>query len=264
MDSMESIKVSMADLAESFTVQMADFQSRINQSEISNPTISSVAAEFNGFKTFILKALEGLQTQVALLAQQMDGLEMQSRRKILLFHGVSEADGEDTSVRVIDILKKHLKSDLAVKDIARSHRMGRLQNNLNRCILVKFRELSHRDKIWYSKTGLKGSGVTVSEFLTKPRHDVFMAARERFGVRSCFTRSGSIYVLVDGARRCISSLADVKRIPVPIAQTSERSSESESGGAEPGGAAPGVAEAVAGPSHNRGKRAKRQATKTRV
>lgn len=266
MDTLDAVKLSITELAESFKDQMAAFQREIDKSGPNNPTISSVATEFNSFKIFIMKSLEGLQTQVTLMAQQVDGLEMQSRRKILLFHGVSEADSEDTSARVLDILKQHLKSDLTLKDIARSHRLGRPRNNLNRCILVKFHDLSHRDSIWYGKTGLKGSGVTMSEFLTKPRHDVFMAARERFGVRSCFTRSGSVYVLVEGSRRCVSSLADLKRIPVPVSQTSSTDPDVAEAAADTmaEAAADTLAEAVAGTSGNQGKRPKRQATKTRV
>ncbi|XP_063388180.1 uncharacterized protein LOC134674061 [Cydia fagiglandana] len=192
---MDSVKQSIDEMTKNFNEQMATFQSQLEKTAPTNPTASLLAAEFSAFKNFTIKALETLQSQVKLLAKQVDQQEMRTRRKMLLFHGVAEAKDENTSERVLELLKKHLKSDLALKDIARSHRMGRPRGNQSRCILVKFRDLSDRDTVWYAKTALKGTGITLSEFLTKPRHDVFMAARDRFGVRGCFTRDGSVFVI---------------------------------------------------------------------
>ncbi|XP_063381841.1 uncharacterized protein LOC134668289 [Cydia fagiglandana] len=194
-----------------------------------------------------------LQHQVEFLAQQVDALEMRSRRKILLFHGVAEASGEDTSARVVELLKEHLQCELAIEDIARSHRMGRPRSNQIRCILVKFRDLSDRNNIWFGKTKLKGSGVVMSEFLTAPRHELFMAARERFGVRSCFTRDGSIYVLgKDGKRSCVFGRADFDRVQVAAsAEPAEPAPKASDVGA-PGQAAATTASQRAG-------KAKRQA-----
>jgi hypothetical protein len=214
---MESVKQSMAEMAEVFNTRMAEFQGRIDKASSSttthHPTLSSVAAEFDAFRAFIMKAMDSLQRQVEVLGQQVDSMEMRSRRKILLFHGVPESGGEDTTAQVVNLLKAHLKSSLTADDISRSHRMGRPRSNQIRCILVKFRDTSNRNAIWFGKTALKGSGVIVSEFLTRPRHDIFMAARERFGVRNCYTKDGSVYVLVKGGeRRNVTSRADLERI----------------------------------------------------
>lgn len=212
---MESVKQSIDEMTKNFNEQMATFQNQLEKNAPTNPTVSSLAAEFNAFKNFTIKALEALQSQVKLLAKQVDQQEMRTRRKMLLFHGVTEAKDENTSERVLELLRKHLKSDLALKDIARSHRMGRPRGNQSRCILVKFHDLSDRDTVWYAKTALKGTGITLSEFLTKPRHDVFMAARDRFGVRGCFTRDGSVFVIgANNERRCVASLEDVNKIQV--------------------------------------------------
>lgn len=213
---MEGIQKSIAELAESFNTTMADFQSQIDKATPESPTVSSVATQFSAFRAFTLKAIESLQQQVELLGQHMDSMEMRSRRKILLIHGVAEATNEDTSARVVDLLKMHLKADLTTDKISRSHRMGRPRSNKTRCILVKFRDISDRNATWSAKTALKGTGVIISEFLTKPRHEVFMAARERFGVRNCYTREGSVFVLVkDGDRRCVTCRADLDKIQVP-------------------------------------------------
>ncbi|CAG4982991.1 unnamed protein product [Colias eurytheme] len=56
--------------------------------------------------------------------------------------------------------------------------VGKPQENKPRPILCKLRNLSDKELIWSSKISLKGTGITLSEFLTKSRHEVFMAARE--------------------------------------------------------------------------------------
>ncbi|XP_063635103.1 uncharacterized protein LOC134805822 [Cydia splendana] len=219
---MESIKTSIAKLGASFNARMAEFQGQIEKANPESPTVSSVATQFSVFRAFILKAIETLQQQVEFLSQQVDCMEMRSRCKILLFHGVADADKEDSSARILDLLNLtcltclHLKTDLIAVKIARSHRMGRPLSNKTRCILVGFRDFSDRNAIWAAKTALKGTGgVIISEFLTKSRHNVFMMARERFGVRNCYTRKGSVYVLVkDGDRRCVTSRADLDKIQV--------------------------------------------------
>lgn len=148
-------------------------------------------------------------------------MEMHSRRKILLLHGVVEVKGENLVEVISNVIKTHLKLDgFNASDIKRCHRMGRpTAPHKHRPILVKFQQVVMRDKIWFAKTKLKGSGITASEFLTKSRHDVFMAAREKFGVTKCWTREGCVYVLsTDGERHRVVTMADLNKIVTGLNQ----------------------------------------------
>lgn len=52
------------------------------------------------------------------------------------------------------------------------------------------------------------------DFLTKPRHDAFLAARERFGINKCWTRDSCIYVKApNGTCHRAENLADIDEIP---------------------------------------------------
>ncbi|XP_045452327.1 uncharacterized protein LOC123661409 [Melitaea cinxia] len=74
--------------------------------------------------------------------------------------------------------------------------------------------MNHLIKVWFAKAKLKGTGVTQSEFLTRPRHDAFLAARERFGINKCWTRDGCIYVVApNGTRYKAENLTDLDEIP---------------------------------------------------
>ncbi|KOB67785.1 Uncharacterized protein OBRU01_19299, partial [Operophtera brumata] len=181
-------------------------------------TVEAIAADYAAFKSFTLGVLKTLQRQVEILAGDADQLEMRSRRKILLFHGVPEVSKEDTASLVVKTVTANLKlPDFTGAQISRCHRMGRAGNgDRPRPILVKVRDVVMRDSVWFAKTNLKGSNVTLSEFLTRPRHLAFMSARERFGVKNCWTKDGHIHIVgPDGARHRICSLSELNELLPP-------------------------------------------------
>ncbi|CAH2061670.1 unnamed protein product, partial [Iphiclides podalirius] len=92
---MESIKKSVADLTEHFNLKMAEFQKDLKSAIPATSPTSNINHQFNSFRAFVLTALENLQLQVELLSRQNDEIEMRSRRKILLVHGVAEAYNTD-------------------------------------------------------------------------------------------------------------------------------------------------------------------------
>lgn len=221
---MESIKESMQEMSSLFHTQMARFQLELGKSATKTPASStSLAADFEAFKAFVVSVLNSLQKQIEFLAAESDRMEMRSRRKILLFHGVPESKDDDPAKCVIKVAVDRLKMPgVTVGDISRCHRLGRATSGKARPILVKFRILSVRDEIWLAKKNLKGSGVTISEFLTKMRHKLFMSAREWYGVSNCWTRDGNVFVVgSDGSRHRVASHAELEKIPCPVLATEE-------------------------------------------
>lgn len=210
--SMEAIKESINDLTELFNNRMADFQRDLKSSIPATSPTSNINAQFGSFCSFVLTALENLQRQVEILGRQYDELEMRSRKKMLLVHGISE-DNESLSVAVTSTLSKYLHLDLTSETFSRCHRLGRLSTGKPRAVLIKFKDTTIKDKVWSLKTKLKGTGVTVSEFLTKSRHKVFLAARQRFGISKCWTRDGVITVLgSDSTRHRVVTFSDLNGI----------------------------------------------------
>lgn len=213
---MEAIRESVAQMSQMFQSKLAEFEER--QKKIVSPTSSEASTleeEFATFKAFTLSALRSLQAQVELIARETDNLEMHSRRKILLLHGIPDSKNEDTAAVIVKTVVEKLKlSSFQTADISRCHRMGRLSSgDRARPILFKVRDVTVRANIWAAKTSLKGSGITLSEFLTKARHDTFMAARHRFGVTKCWTRDGFVFVLeASGERHRVSSVAELERL----------------------------------------------------
>ncbi|KAI5637852.1 hypothetical protein NE865_09507 [Phthorimaea operculella] len=212
---MDHLKVlaSMDAMVKTFNTKMAEFEAELKQTPARKPptTISALNTEFQLFKAFVVNAVTILRAEVEALARGQDRLEMHNRRKILLVHGVAETDKEDTAARVVAaIAAKCNIPAVTVASIRSSHRLGKKEGKSKpRPIVVKFTDASVRDRVWNSKKALKGTNVTLSEFLTKPRHTVFMAAREFYGVSSCWTRDGCIHVKTpDGNKKRIESMAE--------------------------------------------------------
>lgn len=235
MDS--SFKDTIFALSETFNKRMIEFEHR-QQKDIqkgsSNSAVStsSLAAEFESFKTFIIVALQSLQRQAELLDREVDRLEMRRRRKMLLLHGVPEDQSEDTTLKITTLVADHLKlSDFSSSSIKSSYRLGRPSDKKPRPIAIKFTDASVRDKVWFAKTKLKGSGITQSEFLTRTRHQVFLKARQRFGVVNCWTRDGIIHIIaLDGQHYRAECLSDLEGI---AHSTSQSSPQEESPASKP-------------------------------
>ncbi|XP_039745700.1 uncharacterized protein LOC120623645 [Pararge aegeria] len=232
MENLASIEHSISALTEHFNARMAEFQRIIQTSIPATSPNSNVAAQFGAFRVFVLTSLESLQLQVQVLSKQCDNMETRTRRKMLLLHGVPEVQKESLPATVAEALSSNLSMpELTEAKLSYCKRLGQLKDGKARVVLIKFSDLSIRNQVWFSKKQLKGTGVTLSEFLTKERHDAFQAARQKFGVSRCWTRDGSIIVLgADNKRHRVFSVAEVKLIglksgDIPMATTSAASDQ---------------------------------------
>lgn len=193
---------------------MATFEAELPKSQ-GTPSLVSLAADYTSFKAFVLETMNNFQQQIEILAHTVDTMEMRGRRKMLLLHGVPEEKKEDVSETAVRVVKHHLKlSNITTEDIRRCHRMGRSSVvHKPRPIVIKFNTITVRDNVWFSKTKFKGTGITVSEFLTKQRHETFMAARQKFSVSQSWTKEGVIHVIgSNGVRHRITKLNELNKI----------------------------------------------------
>lgn len=212
---MEAIQESMSSMMDMIQEKFNKFENDMKNIPETSSSNSNLILEFSSFKTFVLQAFANIKQQIEVLVQNVDRLDMHSRRKILLLHGIPENKKENTLDKVVEIMKNKLKiSDFTSDHIQRCHRMGRLQDSQKqRPILIKFCDFNMRSKVWFGKTSLKGSGVTISEFLTKLRHTIFTTAREKFGISKCWTRDGFIFVLgSDGCRHRITTMSAFNKL----------------------------------------------------
>ena len=112
----------------------------------------------------------------------------------LLVHGVEEQEQENTDNIVLNVIKEHLDIELSVKDLDRSHRIGKSNNSKGkrRPIIAKFISYNDRREIFNNKKRLKGTGVSITESLTAERMRQLKIARDQFGFKDVWSIDGRI------------------------------------------------------------------------
>lgn len=228
MDLYSKLSTNLQEISNMFSTKMDDFNAdlkRVAATEVvSHKELESLSCEFLIFKSLIWKSVSLLKSQMELLLLGLDRHEMMSRRKVLLFHGVEEIKQPDMDKYIIDLLQQKLKlSSITLEDLSTVHRLGS-DTSKPRPILVRFSNYKHRRQAWNAKTLLKNTNVTITEFLTKPRHDLFMAARKHFGMKHCWSSEGRIVISLSGNRRHqIETMSELRALmgEFPASQSSQ-------------------------------------------
>lgn len=256
MDHLLQLQKNIDDMKSTFSSQMETFKSSL---ATRGSGADDLATQFVAFQDMVWKAVESLQAQMGFVLKTLEEMETRSRAGILLLHGVPEADDEDATTTAVRIVQRSLKFDqMSPLSLLTCYRLGNKHTPTKpRPLLLKFACLRARNTVWASKKLLKGSGHTLSEFLTSSRHAVFLEARSRYGVRGSWTSDGRIVVQChDGVRRKVTSMAELQALPPPEAETQVRGqTEVQQPATEAGTAAPEVAsqndEPQPGPSRRR-------------
>lgn len=191
---------------------MKEFQNRLDEAQ-ANSNVCQLAEEFRCFKDTMLSALNDLKSQIASVVQITDDIDCRSRRKYILLRGVQEEDNEDPVSIATTLLSSQMKvTQMQSSHIKACYRLGQPNKKDHpRPLLIKFCDLSVRSSVWKNKKALKGTGISVAEFLTAKRREIFVAARKMYGMHSCWTQDGNIYLkLSNGCKMKLTSLDQVK------------------------------------------------------
>lgn len=205
----------MEELSTVLSSRMDEFEKNLSAAGTTptNPTLKALAAEYYTFKNFVWKTLNLLKSQIEIVVLGLDRLETHSRRKVLLLHGVIEESNEDVVKKTLSVLSDNMKlTGLNPDSLEACHRLGTKKEN-SRPILIRFASVQLRTTVWKAKTLLKGTKLTLTEFLTKTRQDIFASARSHFGMRNCWSADGIIVVLLpDKSRAKVASSSELKKL----------------------------------------------------
>lgn len=171
-----------------------------------------------------------MKSQLELLVHGLDRQETASRRKVLLFHGIVESNDATVEDTVVKILHDQFKMlDVSPEHLSACHRLG-TNTSKPRPVMVRFASYKVRNLVWNAKTALKNSGITVSEFLTKTRHEIFTTARKHFGIKQCWSSEGKIVIILpDNSRRRIETMSELKPL-LSVHPAAQSSSEKKAPG----------------------------------
>ncbi|KAJ8723723.1 hypothetical protein PYW07_007703 [Mythimna separata] len=235
MSTLDEIQSAQNSLEECVLKKMDALEAQIQAAGPAKDSVAKVREEFRSFRELIFGLLGLLRKQIAECSRVVDGLETRTRRKALIFTGYAEADKEDCRALVLDTLHNKLAlPDITATSIKVCHRLGAPSRGSTRSrpILVRFSNIDHKSAVWRAKSGLKGSPITVKEFLTRVRQAVFSRARLHFGMSACWTQDGVIIIRApDGTRLKITSMEELNPLLIKYPGKAGESSSSSNSGA---------------------------------
>ena len=171
----------------------------------------------------IVKCCIQLANDNKLLHQQIDDLEMYSRRNCVRIFGVAETE-TDTDKVVLDIAQE-LEVPLSASEVVVSHRVGRpsaSSSSKPRAIIARISNYGARHQLLKESKNLhkiqKRKGVYINQDLTKTRNKLAYEARQlvKLGkAKSSFVWDGKIFVVDNKDHKhkilCLDDLIETKR-----------------------------------------------------
>lgn len=167
------------------------------------------------FERKMMEALDGLKSELTSLKnvflKQSEELDRKSFADSLIIHGIAEVASEDLYVKVCDIVKTKINVAISKDDLSLCYRVGKklVGADKGRPVAVKFVRRWKRNEVFNNKRKLKGSGVTVSEMLTRSVQQLFKLVKQYVDKKRCWTRNGNVYITTDEGRKRIDGVEDI-------------------------------------------------------
>lgn len=226
MSNLSEIITTQNKLEESITKRLDDLQAQISNAGSSKDTVAKVGEELRNFREIIFGILSLLRQQIRECAKNVDDLDTRNRRKALIVSGVPEKDKEDCTQLILKIINEKIGiNNLTKSSIKVCHRLGTASEQRHRPILVRFESMDVKLAVWKAKTKLRGSSMSLKEFLTRTRQAVFSKSRLHFGMRSVWTHNGVIVIKAPcGSSHRITTEEELSTLIAKYPKVSGRSS----------------------------------------
>lgn len=228
MATISSVESLQRKLEGSLASKMSEFEERLKAASTpTNPTVIQLRDEFHIFKEVVSSMLNLLQQQIQNCVQNIDAINMHKRRKALVFNGVEESSKEDLEQKILLLL--HTKMGLTEfnnSSLKHCFRLGVQDSKRTRPIVVYFHDYHEKSTIWKTKAKLKGSSVSMGEFLTRMRQSVYKAARIHFGMKNVWSLDGTIYIKHPEGRAKVITEEDLDALITKFPKTTTAASTS--------------------------------------
>ena len=157
-------------------------------------------------KCKLLEEIKDIKDENKKIHNKCDALEIHSRKTLLRFSGVTFSSGENTSSKVVDIVKQ-IGIEMKVADIEVSHRTGNSTPDRPRQIIARIRNYELKFKILKSAKNLRTTdglkNFSINQDLTKSRDELAFMARQYVRKKSTWVIDGKVYVTTNGDKKYV-------------------------------------------------------------
>lgn len=166
--------------------------------------IEALKEELTNKDSAILKLqseVSDLQHKVTYLETTIDSVEQYERRDTIIVSGPSlpsEVHTENAKNIIVNTIRNHLKINIKDEDISVAHRLGKVNQNKKRPIIMKLVNRSMKHDLVSACINLKPN-LYINESLTPTRQALFkkvlaVRAQHRAKFQQCHTQEGRIIV----------------------------------------------------------------------
>lgn len=194
------------DLISNLTEQINELKSEIQE-------LRNQKNEVIVLKTELDRVKEENASLTQALEEKQEMLEQYTRRNSIRVFGVTEDRHEDCEEKVLKLFRQKLNVNISPDRIDNCHRTGKYIQDGKRGIIVKFATFKDKMEIFKNKRMLKGTGVIVTEDLTKERVRLLKTARDAHDVNNVWTHLGRICVKIDNKIYTVNNARGYNKLP---------------------------------------------------
>lgn len=198
-------------LEENLQVGLKELKDQLLNEAPKTPTeVNSIMEKIT---TFEKKAFESLAALKTILHEALDGQKQEYNLNIVVVNGIAETDDENLYEVIPKFISKKLQINITDKDIDYSYRIGKKNESQKpRPIAVRFVNRWLRDKVFYVKKNLKGSGIVLTEYLVNKIQVLYKKVREMVGPRNCWTFNARIYVSINNTKKTVRNIQELEEL----------------------------------------------------
>lgn len=197
-------------LERDYETRLLELQGRLKRAEDSN---NALRKELNDHVkkteakcTAMERDLEETKTQIknqkisiTKNENEINDLEQYSRRSHLRVRGWKVRSGETDKCAVVRLLREKLSmKDIAVTDLDAAHPLPHSNKNTPPPLIVRFHRRDHRDAALIARKKLKGSGITITEDLTRKNQELLRKLNESPDFTAAWSWMGKILAVRKG------------------------------------------------------------------
>lgn len=161
------------------------------------------------------KKIDTLQTEnrdlKEAVAKISDRYEEHTRRSMLRINGVAKTPQENIFDVVVSVIGEKCGIPISTSQINFAYRLNKSNEQKAPTIIVDLQSLSLKNEIFANKKKLKGTGIVMSENLSKHRYELFVKTKGQLGRKRVWTQGGKVFCFHQGRKIHVKTTNDVPR-----------------------------------------------------
>lgn len=220
----DELNARVGDIEESLKMGIEELKSQLSSSSNTSEDVSAFTAKLNDFQNKIMQSINSIKTDLLKMKEKVNSAEklvddhkQETYLNSVIISGIPEKSNEDLYEEVCKLLNTKIlfnsnpRIQITITDINYCQRIGKKDDKRKkfRLVSVEFTNRWMRDLVFNSKKNLKGSGLAISERLTKYNLNLYNKVYAKVGMRRCWTWRGKIFINSDNQKILIVSESDL-------------------------------------------------------